>query len=266
MPKTLQTLLSLAATALVLHPHLTSASAIPPHAVELAPRESSSSSSSSSSNPGVDLVNAGSSQQTYYFCENASNGDGEADPGFTSGSTSSLSASSSELPSGCSKIATSVSVGPSQTAAVSLDLSFKGRVVRTTDTPATWVELQIQSDTSGCTEGSAFCGWGWGDVSLEMGCDGAATVAPADGSGDAVGYTTPADLVDKAPSAATTTRSSDGVKVITAPWYDGTVLNQAAADYLYQNVPGDNTMAYINVTSGTTQAVATNNRFLVTFY
>lgn len=109
------------------------------------------------------------------------------------------------------------------------------------------------------------CGYGWGDVSLEMGCDGAATVAPADGTGTTVGFTTPGDLVDKAPSAATTTRS-DGTKVIKAPWYDGTSLSQDAIDYLVENVPGGNTAAYINVTSGTNVAAASNNRFLVTFY
>lgn len=53
------------------------------------------------SNPGVDLANMGSSDQTFYICENASNGDGTADPGFTSGT------------SGCSNLVTSVAVAPS---------------------------------------------------------------------------------------------------------------------------------------------------------
>lgn len=53
------------------------------------------------SNPGVDLANMGSSEQTFYFCENASNGDGTADPGFTHGT------------SGCSNFVTSVVVQPS---------------------------------------------------------------------------------------------------------------------------------------------------------
>lgn len=38
-----------------------------------------------SSSPGIDLANMSSKQQTFYFCDNASNGDGTADPGFTSG-------------------------------------------------------------------------------------------------------------------------------------------------------------------------------------
>lgn len=208
------------------------------------------------SDPGVDLVNAGTSEQTFYFCENVSNGDGTADPGFTSDATE----MSSNLPAGCASVATSVAVAASQTSAVTLDLSFKGRVVRTTDTPATWVELQIQNNDTPCGD---LCGYGWGDVSLEMGCDGAATVAPADGSGTMVGFTN--DLVSAAPSGATTTRS-DGTKVISAPWYDGTPLSQSAIDYLLENVPGGAASAYINNTYGTSVAASANNRFLVTFY
>lgn len=204
------------------------------------------------SNPGVDLVNAGSATQTFWFCNNKANDADGADPGFTSGT------------SGCSDIVTSVSVAPSQTVAVSLDDSFKGRVVRTTDTPATWVEIQVK-DSSPCTGDPTFCGWGWGDISLEMGCDGAATVGPSGDSGSTVGFSTPLDIVDNAPSAATTTRS-DGTKVIAAPWFKGTALNQAAIDYLQETVPGGTASAYINGTSGTNVTAAPNNRFLVTFY
>lgn len=53
------------------------------------------------SDPGVNLANMGSSEQTFYFCDNASNGDGTADPGFTDGT------------SGCSNLVTSVAVQPS---------------------------------------------------------------------------------------------------------------------------------------------------------
>lgn len=216
---------------------------------------------STGSNPGVDLVNAGSTGQTFVFCNNVANGDGEADPGFTSGSASSLSSTSSTLPSGCQDLVTTVSVAPSATASVTLDLDFKGRVARTTDTPATWVEIQISNTAGDCGD---WCGWGWGDISLEMGCDGAATIAPADGSSTApIGFTGPSDLVENAPSQATTTRG-DGTKVITAPWFDGIALSQDAIDYLVEKV--GNEAAYINVTSGTEVAASPNNRFLVTFY
>lgn len=58
------------------------------------------------SDPGVDLANMASSEQTFYFCENASNGDGTADPGFTDGT------------SGCSHFVTSVVVQPSAVGSV----------------------------------------------------------------------------------------------------------------------------------------------------
>lgn len=211
------------------------------------------------SNPGVDIVNAGSSSQTFYFCENVSNGDGTADPGFTSEASSS---GDSSLPAGCASLVTSVSVAPLQTAAVALDPSFKGRVARTTDTPATWVELQIQNTDDAATCGN-MCGYGWGDVSLQMGCDGAATVAPADGTGETVGFTE--DVVSGAPSDATTTRG-DGATVIKAPWYDGAALSQSAIGYLIESVPGGAQSVYINNTFGTSVAASANNRFLVTFY
>lgn len=60
------------------------------------------------STPGVDLANHGSSEQTFYFCENVSNGDGTADPGFTDGT------------SGCSKLVTSVAVQPSAVSIMAL--------------------------------------------------------------------------------------------------------------------------------------------------
>lgn len=143
-----------------------------------------------------------------------------------------------------------------QTAAVSLDPTFKGRIARSTDTPATWVEVQIQA-----TDGQA-----WGDVSLEIGCDGAAEVGPADGGSSAVvGFSSPADIVASAPEGATETRA-DGATVISAPWSMGVVANQAAADYLEGAVPGGNQAAYITGTSGTEVTTSSNNRLAVSFY
>lgn len=138
---------------------------------------------SSSSSPGIDLTNASDKETTYFFCNNVSNGDGTADPGIP-----------------CSNMVTKVAIKPSQTASVSLDADFKGRIVRATDTPATWVEVQIKAD-----DGNA-----WGDVSLQIGCDGAATVAPTDGGGSSkVGFED-GDVVGGAPGAAKTIREGDG--------------------------------------------------------
>ncbi|PSR88632.1 hypothetical protein BD289DRAFT_482021 [Coniella lustricola] len=196
------------------------------------------------SSPGVNIWNMASSKQTFYFCNNAANGDGTADPGFTSGT------------SGCSNLVTSVAVAPSASTTVALATTFSGRIARSTDTPATWVEVQFQSG-----------GTAYGDVSLEIGCDGAATVGPASGGGSAevVGFSTPGDIVSAAPSGSTETRA-DGVKVISAPYSEGKVTNQAAADYLEKAVPGGNKMAYITTTSGTDVTQSSNNQLNVKFY
>ncbi|KAJ4388237.1 hypothetical protein N0V93_008844 [Gnomoniopsis smithogilvyi] len=178
-----------------------------------------------------------STKQTFYFCNNAANGDGTADPGFTSGT------------SGCSNLVTSIAVDPSATSTVDLATTFSGRIARSTDTPATWVEVQFQAG-----------GLAWGDVSLEIGCDGAAQVGPAESGGSGaqtVGFSTPTDVVASAPSGATETRS-DGVKVISAPFSEGKVVNQAAADYLIEKV--GNEAAYITTTSGTNVTTSPNNR------
>lgn len=190
----------------------------------------------SGSNPGVDITNASGAEATYYFCDNISNGQGTADPG---------------LP--CTNQVTSVVVQPGKTTSVALSTSFKGRVVRSTDMPATWVEVQVQAG-----DGNA-----WGDVSLQPGCDGAATVGPTDGGSSAtVGFTNQ-DIVAGAPDGAKATRD-DGVTVIATPWSEGSVLNQAAVDYL-KSVVGDS-KAYIDDTAETDVAVSSNNRLAVVMY
>ncbi|KAG6358425.1 hypothetical protein INS49_014309 [Diaporthe citri] len=169
------------------------------------------------SDPGVDLTNASDKEATYFFCNN-------------------------------------VAVKPSQTASVSLGADFKGRIVRATDTPATWVEVQIKA-----ADGNA-----WGDVSLQTGCDGAATVAPTDGGGSSkVGFED-GGVVAGAPEGARTTREGDGETVIATPWSVGKVLNQEAVDYLKDKVGVKN--AYIDNLSGTDVAVSSNNRLAVVMY
>ncbi|KKY34996.1 hypothetical protein UCDDA912_g05032 [Diaporthe ampelina] len=189
------------------------------------------------SDPGVDLTNASDKETTYFFCNNVSNGDGTADPGIP-----------------CTNLVTKVAVKPSQTASVSLGTDFKGRIVRATGTPATWVEVQIKA-----TDGNA-----WGDVSLQTGCDGAATVAPTDGGGSSkVGFED-GDVVGGAPEGARTAREGDGETVIATPWSVGKILNQEAVDYLKEKVGVKN--AYIDNLSGTDVAVSSNNRLAVVMY
>lgn len=190
----------------------------------------------SDSDPGVDITNVSGSEATYYFCNNISNGDGTADPG---------------LP--CTNQIASVVLQPNQTKSVTLPTSFKGRVVRSTDMPATWVEVQVMAD-----DGNA-----WGDVSLQTGCDGAATVAPTDGGSSATVGFSDTNIVANAPDGAKTTRA-DGVSVIATPWSIGTILNADAVDYL-KRVVGV-AKAYIDNTSQTDVAVSSNNRLAVVMY
>lgn len=187
------------------------------------------------SDPGVYLTNASDKETTYFFCNNLSNGNGTANPGML-----------------CEDLVTKVAVKPSQTASVSLGADFKGRIVRATDAPTTWVELQIVAD-----DGNA-----WGDVSLQAGCDGAATVAPTDDGGSHLVGFEDSGVVSGAPEGATTL-GSDGETVIAAPWSEG-IINQEAADYLKNRVGVKN--AYIDNLSGTEVAVSSNNRLAVVMY
>lgn len=154
-------------------------------------------------------------------------------------------------------LVTSVAVAPSATTTLALPATFTGRIARSTLTPATWVEVQLSQGGSGTA---------WGDISLEIGCDGAAEIAPAPGGGNAakVGFSV-ADIVGGAPAGATTTRQ-DGATVVDVPWSMGSVVNQAAAGYLQSAVPGGNEMAYITGTDGTKVTTSSNNRLAVWFY
>lgn len=190
----------------------------------------------SDTNPGVDIKNASGDEATYYFCNNNSNGDGTADPG---------------LP--CKNLSATAVVPPNETKSVDLPTEFKGRIVRSTDMPATWVEIQVKA-----TDGNA-----WGDVSLQPGCDGAATVAPTDGGSSATVGFSDADIVANAPGGAKTTRG-DGQTVIATPWSIGTILNADAVNYLKSAVGDIN--AYIDDTAGTNVAVSSNNRLAVVMY
>ena len=92
-------------------------------------------------------------------------------------------------------------VKPNTTVFVPLPSSFKGRVQRGKLIPATWVEFQLEASNDHAAHG---------DISLEQGCDGAATIASTDGSKRSNGFTN--DILKDAPAAATVKRA-DGMKV-----------------------------------------------------
>ncbi|KAH6669253.1 hypothetical protein B0J14DRAFT_486942, partial [Halenospora varia] len=136
---------------------------------------------------------------------------------------------------------------------VPLPTSFKGRLQRGTALPCTWVEFQISASNDGAAHG---------DISLQQGCDGAATIASTDGSNRKNGFTN--DILKDAPAAACT-KKPDGTKVTQTTvgnWMSGP--NQAAIDYL-NKVVGQR-KAYIVGGSGTDDVASGNKCLAVDMY
>ena len=184
--------------------------------------------------PGIVLHNKSNKEQTYYFYDNLWNGNGTAGANFDHPLTSRT------LHAGTSTF-------------VPLSESFKGRVQRGTLIPATWVEFQVKASNDGAAHG---------DISLEQGCDGAATIRATDGSGRSNGFTE--DILKGAPEAAVVKRS-DGVRVLQTTvgnWESGP--NQAAIEY-ERKVVGQK-KAYITGGTGTDDVASKNNRFEVDFF
>lgn len=124
---------------------------------------------------------------------------------------------------------------------------------RGTQLPATWVEFQISASNDGAAHG---------DISLEQGCDGAATIASTDGSNRLNGFTH--DVLKNAPAAACT-KKSDGTKAIATTvgnWNSGP--NQSAIDYL-NKVVGQK-KAYIVGGTGTDDVASKNQCLAVDMY
>ena len=184
--------------------------------------------------PGILLTNHSAHDGHYFFYNNYWNGNGTAGANFDHPQTS-------------------VSLKPNQTRFVSLPANFKGRVQRGTLQPATWAEFQLSASNDRAAHG---------DISLEQGCDGAATIAATDGSRAHGGFAE--DIVAKAPAAAVMTRH-DGTKVIASTmgnWMAGP--NHAAVEY-EQKVVGQH-KAYIVGGTGTPDVASRNQCLAVTFF
>ena len=99
-------------------------------------------------------------------------------------------------------------------------------------------------------------------MSLEQGCDGAATISSTDGSNVTGGFTN--DVLSGAPEAALQTKP-DGSKALASTMgnWNGPG-NQAAIDYL-NGVVGQS-KAYITGGTGVPDIASKNNRMAVTFY
>ena len=158
----------------------------------------------------------------------------------------------------------SVTVPKGQSTAVPLSVNFDGHVQRGNLLPATWVEFTM---TNGASDG---------DVSLEIGCDGAAQVQA---SAVTVGAARPLlgfdqDILTHAPADAfhnpasgknyggTMTKSTG---VLDATGTDATgVINQYTLTYEQHKLSQSD--VYLFGGSGTNQAIASDNCLLVTFY
>jgi hypothetical protein len=115
------------------------------------------------------------------------------------------------------------------------------------------VEFQISASNDNAAHG---------DVSLEQGCDGAATISSTDGSNVTGGFTN--DVMSGAPEASLQTRP-DGSKAIASTmgnWIAGP--NEAAIDYL--NGAVGQSKAYITGGTGVPDIASKNNVLAVVFY
>ena len=124
---------------------------------------------------------------------------------------------------------------------------------RGTTIPATWAEFQLDANNDHAAHG---------DISLEQGCDGAATISSTDGSKRTNGFTH--DIVRDAPEAAIV-KKQDGSKALASTmgnWMAGP--NHAAIEYEKKVVGQEK--AYITGGTGVPD-IASHNRVLeVAFY
>ena len=184
--------------------------------------------------PGIQLTNKSSKKNTYYFFDNYWNGNGEAGANF-------------DHP------LKHVEVGPNKTVHVPLSLQFKGRVQRGDKQPATWGEFQVRADNDGKSHG---------DISLQQGCDGAATVSSTDGTNVSNGFSK--DIIKGAPAAALDKKpSGERVLAHTEPNWNGPG-NKAAIDWEHKQL--GTTKAYIVGGSGVPDIASKNNCLHFTFY
>lgn len=184
--------------------------------------------------PGIILTNKSKKETEYFFYDNFWNGNGTAGANFD-------------------KPLKSVKLRPNQTQFVSLPRTFKGRVQRGTLLPCTWVEFQLDASNDHAAHG---------DISLQQGCDGAATIESTDGSKVSNGFTN--DVVTGAPEAAIRKKSNGerATDTTVGNWMGGP--NRAAIDYL-NKVVGQR-KAYIVGGTGVPDVASKNNCLAVMMY
>ena len=174
------------------------------------------------------------SQQTYSFYNNYSNGNNTAGANFDhQDPTAQFDANDSHF--------------------VSLPTSFKVRVQRGTQLPATWVEFQIAASNDNAAHG---------DISLEQGCAGTATISATDGSGQSNRFAN--DILSGAPPAAIQNKPDRTPALATTMGNWMSEPNQAAIDWESQVV--GQSKAYIKGGTGVPDVGGTNQCLAVDFY
>ena len=153
-----------------------------------------------------------------------------------------------------------ITLAPKASGAVTLPVGFIGHIQRGNLLPATWLEFNM-------VDGAAD-----GDVSLEMGCDGAATIQASVGSGGVLGfskdinvgapsdaYFNPKDVPTNFPGTATTATNVLDRTGDTLPAINANTLAYEQSEVTQSEV-------YLTGGSGTNQAIASDNCLLITFY
>jgi hypothetical protein len=183
--------------------------------------------------PGIILHNKSKARCSYFFFDNYWNGNGTAGANFD-------------------KPLKSVDIPGGGSAFIGLPLSFKGRVQRGKIIPATWVEFQLKASNDGAAHG---------DVSVQQGNDGPATITSTDAGHHTGGFT---EFINLKPFPGAHVKRSDGKDVIASTvgnWMGGP--NQAAIDLQQSALRG---RAYVVGGTGVPDVSSHNNRFVVNFY
>ena len=165
-----------------------------------------------------------------------------------------------------------ITINSGDTQFVPLDYGWAGTVQRGEALPATWVELNM-------------VGTAWGDVSLQQGCDGAATLSSTTG-GTTEGFTVNINENPNIPAAAffnpatqgspcytgqCTTQATNVLDTTTGNYWEPRTANAAATDYIESQLGGENAAlqkAFIGTTDWNTtpQVTSSNNCMAATFY
>ena len=163
-----------------------------------------------------------------------------------------------------------VTLNSGETQFVSLTYGWAGTVQRGEALPATWVEMNM-------------VGTAWGDVSLQQGCDGAATLSSTT-STDSQGFTDNINNDPGVPAAALfnpatqgtpcyggqcTTSATNVLDTTTGNYWGGP--NAASTSYIMSKLGGETAAlqkAFIGTADSNTppQVTSANNCFAVTFY